>query len=130
MIGHILGAATGCALAAGSAAAVAAAPDEIMRFAGVGFLAAGVGGAIGDVIGYLLGDRPGPTKGTVAGLTTFVVSGLTAAPMLLLAFLMLYERRFDMTPEVLGISAFDGLMASASGRLISALRMTEGSRRR
>jgi hypothetical protein len=119
--GHVIGAAAGDALAAGGAAALITQVELIPHFAGVGFVAGAIGGALGDLLGYILDDAPASPRGRVAGLTALVVSGLAAAPMLLLAFILLFESWFDITPLVRGITIFTGFMAGATGRLISTL---------
>ena len=121
--GHIIGAAIGDALAAGGAAALIAQAEVIPHFLGVAFVAGAVGGALGDLLGNFVGESRASTTGQVAGLTAFIVSGLAAAPMLVLAFILLFENWFDITPLVRGITAFSGFMAAATGRLIGTFTM-------
>ena len=119
--GHIIGAAAGDALAAGGAAALTMERDLALHFAGVGAAAGAIGGVLGDLLGYALDDVAPSSHPRIAALAAFVVSALSAAPMVLLVYVIYFEARYEITPLIRGIAAFTGFMASATGRLLTAL---------
>jgi hypothetical protein len=121
LAGAVIGAAAGNALAAGGAAALTTEGELTTRFIGVSLVAGAVGGALGDLLGFILDDASVESHGRLAGLTALVVSGLTAGPMLLVVFILLFEKWFDITPLVGEVAAFTGFMAGATGRLMTIL---------
>lgn len=121
LAGHAIGAAMGGAITAGGAAALIGKPELILHFAWVGFLTGAVSGVLGDLLGYFLVASPASASAGAACLTALIFSAVIAGPMLLLVFILLFERWFDITPLVVGTTGFAGFMAGAAGRLISAL---------
>ena len=79
---------------------------------------------MGGLLGAIVDCPATPNGGRVAALAAFIVSGLAAAPMQLLVFVMLFENWFDITPLVRGIAMFTGFMAAVLVRLIGVLTGT------